>query len=449
PPVRAASAADLSVDAPAVSPAAPAAAASCRSLCRRSRCKPRSPAAAAAASSRHSLKPGVRERRERNQNKAPTWPRPPHGPAAYRCSPLALASNHAAGGADPAPCASDTLDPDCCFSHQPALVGPPGGMRGAGASFPGSPAGAAGTLRRSQRARAPSRRSRDSPQSARGMRRSPSGAPPVRVRSIIVPLHGARAGRNPPAEERGEASPHPAPSPSLGRRAAVRSRAVGRPGDVPAGGSARRRDTMGAACAGKRSRRQSAGARRRSRGKGGRRRSSGSGRAARARREPSESSDSGDNWDGSSAAETAAEVPGTSEEPSSADETAEGCGGAAGGPAGPSQPCESTSTFNLQAVARVGGNGGKRKRGVAEESRKLDEMLACLRQLVGARGVDSGSPVAAWMGMNNERPPGLVWIVGHSYVYWGAQLANRRREGRQLGIGSPGQMDRCAWYAVG
>ncbi|CAN2389032.1 hypothetical protein PRIEUP_LOCUS17151, partial [Pristimantis euphronides] len=167
-----------------------------------------------------------------------------------------------------------------------------------------SPAGAAGSLWRSQRARAPSGRARDGPQSARGRRRSPSGAPPARVRSIIVPLHGARARRNPPARprpagERGEASPHPAPSSSLGRRAAVRSRAVGRPGD-------------------------SAGARRRSRGGDVRRRSRCSGRAARAQREPSESSETGVNTDESS--ETAAGAPGTSEDPSSADESAEGLG---------------------------------------------------------------------------------------------------------------------------
>ncbi|CAN2387673.1 hypothetical protein PRIEUP_LOCUS11992, partial [Pristimantis euphronides] len=199
-----------------------------------------------------------------------------------------------------------------------------------------SPAGVAGSLRRSQRARAPSGRSRDGPQSAGGKRRSPSGAPPARVRSIVVPLHGARAGRNPPARprpagERGEASPHPAPSSSLGRRAAVRSTAVGRPGDVPAGGSARRRETTRAESAGKRSRPQSAGARRRSRGGDERRRSS----------------------------------------------------GAAEGPAGPSQP---------------------------------------------------------------EHPPGLVWILGHSYVYWGAQLADRRREGRQLGIGK--EVARVRWIGV-
>ncbi|CAN2391307.1 hypothetical protein PRIEUP_LOCUS1346, partial [Pristimantis euphronides] len=129
-----------------------------------------------------------------------------------------------------------------------------------GPHIPGSPAGAAGTLRRSQRARAPSRRARDGPQSARGRRRSPSGAPPVLVRSIIVPLHGARVGRNPPArprpaEERGEASPHPAPSPSLGRRAAGRSRAVGRPvmcrpGGRLAVGRRREQRALGSAAAG-------------------------------------------------------------------------------------------------------------------------------------------------------------------------------------------------------
>ncbi|CAN2391381.1 hypothetical protein PRIEUP_LOCUS1420, partial [Pristimantis euphronides] len=54
-----------------------------------------------------------------------------------------------------------------------------------------------------------------------------------------------------PAGERGEASPHPAPSSSLGRRAAVRSTAVGRPGDVPAGGSTRRRETTRAESAGR------------------------------------------------------------------------------------------------------------------------------------------------------------------------------------------------------
>ncbi|CAN2387899.1 hypothetical protein PRIEUP_LOCUS14625, partial [Pristimantis euphronides] len=199
------------------------------------------------------------------------------------------------------------------------------------------PAGVSGMLRRSQRARAPSGRARDGPQSAGGRRRSPSGAPPVRVRSIVVPLHGARAGRNPPARprpagERGEASPHPAPSSPLGRRAAVRSRAVGRPGEVPAGGSTSRRETTGAESAGKRSRPQSAGARRRSRGGDVRRRSRCSGRAARAQHEPTESSETGDN------SETAAGVPGTSEDPSSADESAEGRGGAAEGPAGPSQP---------------------------------------------------------------------------------------------------------------
>ncbi|CAN2388361.1 hypothetical protein PRIEUP_LOCUS16307, partial [Pristimantis euphronides] len=204
-----------------------------------------------------------------------------------------------------------------------------------------SPAGVVGSLRRSQRARAPSGRARDGPQSAGGKRRSPSGAPPARVRSIVVPLHGARAGRNPPARprpagERGEASPHPAPSSSLGRRAAVRSRAVGRPGDVPAGGSTRRRETTRAESAGKRSRPQSAGARRRSRGGDVRRRSRCSGRAARAQRESSESSGTGVSTDESS--ETAAGVPGTSEDPSSADESAEGRGGAAEGPAGPSQP---------------------------------------------------------------------------------------------------------------
>ncbi|CAN2389455.1 hypothetical protein PRIEUP_LOCUS5868, partial [Pristimantis euphronides] len=192
-----------------------------------------------------------------------------------------------------------------------------------------SPAGAVGSLRRSQRARVPSGRARDGPQSAGGKRRSPSGAPPARVRSIVVPLHGARAGRNPstrprPAGERGEASPHPAPSSSLGRRAAVRSTAVGRPGDVPAGGSTRRRETTRAESAGKRSRPQSAGARRRSRGGDVRRRSRCSGRAARAQRESSESSGTGVSTDESS--ETAAGVPGTSEDPSSADESADGLG---------------------------------------------------------------------------------------------------------------------------
>ncbi|CAN2390856.1 hypothetical protein PRIEUP_LOCUS893, partial [Pristimantis euphronides] len=217
----------------------------------------------------------------------------------------------------------------------------------------GSPASASDTLRRSQLARAPSRRVRDGTQSARRRCRSPSGVPTARVRSIVVPLHGARAGRNPtarprPAEERREASPHPAPSPPLGRQAAVRSRTDNRPGDVPAGGSARSRETTGAESAGKRSRRCA-----------------------------------GDNGDGNSAAETAAEVLGTSEEPSSADETVEGRGGAAGGPASPSQP---------------------------------------------------------------ERTPGLVWILGHSYVYWGAQLADRRREGRQLGIGK--EIARVRWIGV-
>ncbi|CAN2388375.1 hypothetical protein PRIEUP_LOCUS16321, partial [Pristimantis euphronides] len=249
-----------------------------------------------------------------------------------------------------------------------------------------SPAGVVGSLRRSQRARVPSGRARDGPQSAGGKRRSPSGAPPARVRSIVVPLHGARAGRNPstrprPAGERGEASPHPAPSSSLGRRAAVRSTAVGRPGDVPAGGSTRRRETTRAESAGKRSRPQSAGARRRSRGGDVRRRSRCSGRAARAQRESSESSGTGVSTDESS--ETAAGVPGTSEDPSSADESADGRGGAAEGPAGPSQP---------------------------------------------------------------ERTPGLVWILGHSYVYWGAQLADRRREGRQLGIGK--EVARVRWIGV-
>ncbi|CAN2390117.1 hypothetical protein PRIEUP_LOCUS153 [Pristimantis euphronides] len=45
-----------------------------------------------------------------------------------------------------------------------------------------------------------------------------------------------------------------------------------------------------------------------------------------------------------------------------------------------------------------------------------------------------------------ERTPGLVWILGHSYVYWGAQLADRRREGRQLGIGK--EVARVRWIGV-
>ncbi|CAN2390878.1 hypothetical protein PRIEUP_LOCUS915, partial [Pristimantis euphronides] len=223
------------------------------------------------------------------------------------------------------------------------------------------PAGVAGSLRRSQRARAPSVRHRDGPQSAGGKRRSPSGTPPARVRSIVVSLHGARAGRNPPARprpagERGEASPHPAPSSPLGRQAAVRSRVVGRPGDVPAGESARRRETTRAGSAGKRSRRQSAGARRRSKGGAVRRRSRGSGRATRAQHEPSESSGTGVNTDESSAAETAAEVPGESEDLTSADESAEGRGGAAEGPVGPSQPDESIST--LGPFSSIGADSG-------------------------------------------------------------------------------------------
>ncbi|CAN2390265.1 hypothetical protein PRIEUP_LOCUS301, partial [Pristimantis euphronides] len=39
-----------------------------------------------------------------------------------------------------------------------------------------------------------------------------------------------------------------------------------------------------------------------------------------------------------------------------------------------------------------------------------------------------------------------VWIVGHSYVYWGAQLADRRREGSQLGIGK--EIARVRWIGV-
>ncbi|CAN2390367.1 hypothetical protein PRIEUP_LOCUS403, partial [Pristimantis euphronides] len=239
-----------------------------------------------------------------------------------------------------------------------------------------SPAGVAGSLRRSQQARAPSVRRRDGPQSAGGRRRSPSGAPPARVRSIVVPLHGTRAGRNPPARprpagERGEASPHLAPSSSLGRRAAVRSRAVGRPGDVPAGGSARRRETTSAVSAGKRSRRQSAGARRRSKGGAVRRRSRDSGWATRAQHEPSESSETGDNTDESSAAETAAEVPGESEDLTSADESAEGRGGAAEGPVGPSQP--------VGPFSSIGADSGGYRDPVSGSS--LESGLRALRDL--------------------------------------------------------------------
>ncbi|CAN2389971.1 hypothetical protein PRIEUP_LOCUS3, partial [Pristimantis euphronides] len=143
-------------------------------------------------------------------------------------------------------------------------------------------------------------------------------------------------------------------------RAAVRGGTVVRPGDVPAGGSARSRRTTRAEVANKRSRRQPAGAHRRTEDDG--RRHRGRGRAPRAQQDTSESRDSGENGEGSSAADTAVEAQETSEESSGADERTEGRVGAAGGPAGPSQP---------------------------------------------------------------GRPPGLVWIIGHSYVYWGAQLADR------------------------
>ncbi|CAN2390073.1 hypothetical protein PRIEUP_LOCUS109, partial [Pristimantis euphronides] len=203
----------------------------------------------------------------------------------------------------------------------------------------------------------------------------------------------ARAGRNPPVHPRSaeagrEASLQAAPSPPFVRRAAVRGGPVVRPGDVPAGGSARSRRTTSAEVANKRSRRQPAGGHRCARDDG--RRHRGRGRAPRVQQDTSESSDSGENGEGSSAADTAAEAQETSEESSGADERTEGRVGAAGGPAGPSQPGKSNSTSNLQTVANVGSSGG--------------------------------------------RPPGLVWIIGHSYVYWGAQLADRRWEGRQLGI---------------
>ncbi|CAN2390257.1 hypothetical protein PRIEUP_LOCUS293, partial [Pristimantis euphronides] len=178
---------------------------------------------------------------------------------------------------------------------------------------------------------------------------------------------------------------------------------------------------------------------------------------------------------------SAAEAQETSEESSGANERTEGRVGAAGGPAGLSQPGKSNSTSNLQTVANVGSSGGKRKRGSIGERREHKEDLQVWSSFLRGfqrTNVDDGSygrefPMGAlhrrgrWYtvrrlpkrklecGKNGQKkldigrfrgPPGLVWIIGHSYVYWGAQLADRRWEGRQLGISR--EVARVRWIGV-
>ncbi|CAN2387350.1 hypothetical protein PRIEUP_LOCUS8384, partial [Pristimantis euphronides] len=298
---------------------------------------------------------------------------------------------------------------------------PPGGMCGAGASYSGSPAGAAGA--RCGGHSGPGHRP-GGPGTAHSQQGVGAGAPP-RGPSCPGALNyrplpwrpGREESASAPQASRGEGGGLPTPpSPLLGRRAAVRSRAVGRPvmcwpGAASQSGYERSRERWESVPS------AVPPAWRRSRGKTSRQRSSGSGRAARAQRE---SSDSVDNGDGSSAAETAAEVPGTSEEPSSADETiVEGRGGAAGGACRPLAARRHTrSPFQARPVSPA-------RQGPTQRAKRLASVGSLMR---------------------GRRPPGLVWIVGHSYVYWGAQLADRRREGRQLGIGR--EITRVRWIGV-
>lgn len=70
------------------------------------------------------------------------------------------------------------------------------------------------------------------------------------------------------------------------------------------------------------------------------------------------------------------------------------------------------------------------------------------------RDEDQGHPSAVDFGVVAGGPSpgqpdgevGLVWILGHSYVYWGARRADVRPNGRQLGI--PRQEAQVRWIGV-
>ncbi|XP_077148219.1 uncharacterized protein LOC143808926 [Ranitomeya variabilis] len=64
-------------------------------------------------------------------------------------------------------------------------------------------------------------------------------------------------------------------------------------------------------------------------------------------------------------------------------------------------------------------------------------------------GEEDSRSTAAGGRMTPARPgqvPIVIWILGHSYVYWGAQRADRRTGGRQLGMARNGAVIRWLGY---